>query len=82
MLYHMAERGSWDSIRQHGLLSTTALLDLYGVKGAERDFIEARRRPTSVTLTSAQLGSSVIRDQKPMDDAGFLNSKLNCLSRR
>jgi hypothetical protein len=27
VLFHMAERGSWDSIREHGLLSTSALLD-------------------------------------------------------
>ena len=38
-LYHMAECGSWPSIRRHGLLSTSALLDLYGVQGAERDVI-------------------------------------------
>ena len=30
-LYHMAEDRSWPSIRHRGLLSTTALLDLYGV---------------------------------------------------
>jgi hypothetical protein len=28
VLYHMAERGSWGSIQRHGLLSTSALLDL------------------------------------------------------
>jgi len=39
-LYHMAERGSWPSIREHGLLSTSALLDLYGKQGAEREAIE------------------------------------------
>jgi len=49
-LYHMAEDRSWPSIRHRGLLSTTALLDLYGVKGAARVHIEERRRPASVPL--------------------------------
>jgi len=70
-LYHMAERGSWPSIRQHGLLSTSALLDLYGVHGPERDAIEGQRRPEGVRLDHPALGRAVIRDQKPMDDAGL-----------
>lgn len=70
-LYHMAERGSWLSIREHGLLSTSALLDRYGLSGAERIPVEARRRPTSVTLTQVGLGSVVVRDQLPMDDKGL-----------
>ena len=49
-LYHMAEDGSWPSIRERGLLSTTALLDLYGVTGAARVEIEERRRPASLAL--------------------------------
>jgi hypothetical protein len=32
-LYHMAEADTWDSIREHGLLSTSALLDLFEIKG-------------------------------------------------
>ena len=32
-LYHMAAEGSWPSIQRHGLLSTSALLDLYEVCG-------------------------------------------------
>jgi len=34
-LYHMADAQSWDSIQKHGLLSTSSLLDLFGVKGRE-----------------------------------------------
>ena len=70
-LYHMAERGSWPSIRQHGLLSTSALLDRYGVDGPERDAIEGQRRPEGVTVEYSTFGRIVIRDQKPMDDAGL-----------
>lgn len=71
VLYHMSERGSWPSIRAHGLLSTSALLDLFGVAGDERDAIEARQRPQPVTLTDSRLGTAVVRDQKPMDDPGL-----------
>ncbi len=70
-LHHMAERGSWPSIRQHGLLSTSALLDLYGKRGAERAAIESRRRPGPVAIEHPAFGRAVIRDQKPMSDAGL-----------
>ena len=79
-LYHMAERGSWPSIRQHGLLSTSALLDLYGVQGPERDAIEGRRRPEGVPIEHPALGRIIIRDQKPMDDAGLRKCLLDGLS--
>ncbi len=67
-LYHMAERGSWPSIRRHGLLSTSALLDLHGIRGAERDRLEARRRPDAVLVQGPGLEPATIRDQGPMDD--------------
>lgn len=70
-LYHMAEAGSWPSIRRHGLLSTSALLDAWGVTGSERDAIEAARRPGGVAIDHPTLGRAVVRDQKPMDDAGL-----------
>ncbi len=70
-LYHMAEAGTWPSIRRHGLLSTSALLDLYGVDGSARHRLEAQRRPQGVALRRDGLEGAVIRDQKPMDDAGL-----------
>lgn len=70
-LYHMAECRSWPSIREHGLLSTSALLDLYGMAGVERAAIERQRRPGPVALDHLALGRAVIRDQKPMSDAGL-----------
>jgi hypothetical protein len=71
VLYHMAEGGSWPSIVERGLLSTAALLDLYGVSGRERLLIEERHRPAGITLTHPVLPKAVIRDQLPMDDAGL-----------
>ena len=68
-LYHMAEASMWPSIRQHGLLSTSALLDLYGSTGPERAAIERQRRPDFMAVDHAVLGQVLIRDQKPMTDA-------------
>jgi hypothetical protein len=70
-LYHMAELGSWPSIRERGLLSTCALLDLYKVNGDDRARIEELRRPENVTLIHADLPRAVVRDQIPMDDVGL-----------
>ncbi|MDH2399205.1 hypothetical protein ABIB85_007488 [Bradyrhizobium sp. JR1.5] len=65
-LWHMAEDGSWDSIRKHGLLSTSSLLDLYGYTGKARRELEAARRPESVLIASDGLPHAIVRDQKPM----------------
>ncbi len=66
MVYHMAELGSWPSIQQHGLLSTSALLDLFGVTGAARSKIESEWRPSCIPVARQSLGQAMIRDQKPM----------------
>ena len=68
-LYHMAEASMWPSIQRHGLLSTSALLDLYGVAGAERTRIEHTRRADFIAVRHPELGEVLIRDQKPMSDA-------------
>lgn len=65
-LWHMAEDGSWDSIKRHGLLSTTSLLDLYGYAGAARRELESARRPESVLIATDGLPHAIVRDQKPM----------------
>lgn len=70
-LFHMAETGAWPSIRRHGLLSTSGLLDLYGVEGAAREAMEARRRPAGSWLERGDLGRALVRDQSPMDDSGL-----------
>jgi hypothetical protein len=70
-LFHMAERGSWPAIRQHGLLSTTALMDLYDIGDPVRTQIERCHRPNSVPISVPGLPNAVIRDQKPMSDSGL-----------
>ena len=66
VLFHMAEAGSWESIRRHGLLSTSALLDLFEVDGPRRDEIESKRRSESVEIQHPALGTAWIRDNKPI----------------
>ena len=68
LLYHMAELTSWPNIRKYGLLSTSALLDLYGVTGQDRVDIESRWRSKSFPLTHPTYGIAVVRDQLPMPE--------------
>ena len=81
-LYHMAERGAWESIQIRGLLSTTALLDLYEVSGRQRYNIESCHRPSSVLLERHNLPRAVVRDQIPMNDAGLRRCLPNHLTPR
>jgi len=65
-LYHMAEDGSWPRILSYGLLSTAALLSLYGYKGSDRYKYESEWRPNKVPIGAPGLPGAVLRDQKPM----------------
>ncbi len=73
-LYHMAEDGSWPSIREGGLLSTQAIIDLYQPDEETRATILSSVRRTKITLTSTELGDITIRDQLP---AKFLETCMN-----
>jgi len=70
-LYHMAEADTWESIHQHGLLSTTALLDLFEISGSQRREVEDQHRPQSTIISHPQYGKAVIRDQKPMREGAL-----------
>ena len=65
-LYHMAESGSWTSVRERGLLSTSALLDLFEISGSKRREIESEWRPNIVPIEHPIHGTAAIRDQWPM----------------
>ena len=71
LLYHMAERGAWKGIKQNGLLSTSALLDLYGVRGDRRFALESARRGKIESLRGPGLPVARLRDQCAMNDAGL-----------
>lgn len=70
-LYHMAEAASWPSIQTQGLLSTTALLDLYEVPEPERSRLERERRPGFMPISHPGFGTALLRDQLPLSDAGL-----------
>jgi hypothetical protein len=65
-LYHMAEAGTWGSIQQHGLLSTSAILDFHSIVGDARLPYESNHRPEMMTVESKAHTPIIIRDQKPM----------------
>lgn len=73
-LYHMAEDGTWPSIRQLGLLSTQAIVDLCRPDAYVREQILSTVRRDKIKLTSAALGDMTIRDQRP---AKFLRDCMN-----
>lgn len=64
-LFHMAEVGTWPSIKQHGLLSTSAVLDKLGIAGTSRARYETEHRPEKMTVGQGT-DAIVLRDQKPM----------------
>lgn len=70
-VYHMANTGTWDSIRCRGLLSTTALLDAFGVTGNQRYLIESCHRPRSIVIRNTNQEEAVIRDQAPMRESAL-----------
>jgi uncharacterized protein DUF7002 len=69
VLYHMAEDGSWPSIKDHGLLSTAGLLDAYRYEGTRREEIQFRRRDRKIPITCPGMPGAVVRDQKPLDES-------------
>ncbi|MDT2023301.1 DUF7002 family protein [Methylocella sp. CPCC 101449] len=70
-IYHMAERGAWDGIKRHGLMSTCALLDLFKIDGQSKIQISKMHRPAIVEISDEDAGLARIRDQIPMSDAGL-----------
>ncbi len=74
----MADVTSWPSISKHGLLSTTALLDLFEINGNQRQAIESCHRPLSVEITHPKHGTAVIRDQIPMRESALRKCLQGC----
>ena len=70
-LYHFAEPGAWEAIRLNGLLSTSALLDLYSISGDSRFRLESMKRSKTERLTKAGLPDAFIRDQHAINDTNL-----------
>jgi hypothetical protein len=66
-IYHMTDASNWACIQQHGLLSTSRLLNLAGLNGSERHDLERRQRLQTRRLPNG----AVIRDQLPMSPAAL-----------
>ena len=71
LLYHIAWGGSWPNIREYGLLSSKALLQLYGKSADEIERLTLCRRPHWVPIECPGRPQAVLRDQKPLTDAGI-----------
>jgi hypothetical protein len=78
-LWHMAMDGSWPSIEKQGLLSTSALLDLYGYAGDKRHAIELAHRSRSMPIKAKGLPEAIVRDQKPMSSSALEKCLLDGL---
>lgn len=65
-LYHVTTPGALPDIFRHGLLPTSALLNLLAVPAAERPAIEAERRSGSITLHHPVHGTATITDNLPL----------------
>jgi hypothetical protein len=70
-LYHLTHVDNWDLIQRRGLLSTSALLDLFEIHDDRRTALENRNRRDLVPLRNESVGLAILRDQKPMDDEGL-----------
>jgi hypothetical protein len=74
-VFHLAEAANWISIQRLGLLSTSALLDLAGIQGKERDRFEGQHRPAHTELPNGVQ----IRDQKPMFPLALTRSLIGMI---
>ena len=62
----MAEPDALPSILEHGLLSTSALLNLFELRGEARRRLECQVRRQSEVINHPRFGAAVVRDQKPI----------------
>ena len=66
-LYHITEVESWPSILEHGLESTSAILDRFGISGPERTEVESCRRASSMLLRHDRFPEVRLSDRKPIN---------------
>lgn len=76
-VYHMAERGAWDSIRTLGLMSTTAVLDHLAVGDGARAQYESEHRGHKMDVKAGDPSNIVLRDQKPMPEDRLIKALTN-----
>lgn len=67
VLFHISRARDVEQIIRHGLLSTTALLDLCEIEGELRSRIEVHQRPKAISISHPVHGEFLINDQAPMN---------------
>lgn len=76
-LFHVSLARDVEQVKRHGLLSTSALLDLCGIEDKSRFSIESRQRPRAVILNHSVLGNFIINDQAPMNAVSLSNCLMD-----
>lgn len=66
--FHMAEASAWEGIQRHGLLSTSALVDLFETPEPRRSRLLLERRPDMTAVRHDTHGSALIRDNGPLNE--------------
>ncbi len=70
-LFHVTVAGTSAAIMEHGLLSTSSLLDLFEVSSGQRALIEGTPRPRAVPIHHPGLGTAIINEKSPMTEAAL-----------
>lgn len=70
-LYHLSLAASFEQVQEHGLLSTTALLDKFQVVGERRHILETRRRQAREPLTHESYRTVHLNNQYPLFEGGL-----------
>lgn len=65
-IYHMAERDSWPSIREHGLMSSNEVVRRSGTTGQAAINLRRKHRAAKLSVQVPSIGTVVLRDQIPM----------------
>jgi hypothetical protein len=67
-LFHMAEAGSWPSIRRHGLLSTSEVVRRSALSRVAKTELCREHRREKIQVDVPGVGVILLRDQKPMEE--------------
>ena len=78
VLYHMAFPNSWPSMQQLGLLSSSALVELFEVPEPRRTTLLTSQRRGTETFLHAIHGSASLRDQKPLSEKNLTRCLIDC----
>ena len=70
-LYHVTRPGSMATIKRHGLLSTLAALERFGVAAEAAERLTRHRRSASVSIEHPEHGKITISDNLPLSEVAL-----------